>query len=207
MGFTLEAAEKLQAHYGDDDLDDAAGQPPPRARQRHRLLRRSAATTACATSSAWSGTAASTRTSASCEGCVLPEPTLRGYTFPDPLDPRFFADIPGQDRAATATASASSQIGFSLYERAWTLRGMENLMMDFLDHPDFVHELLNAIADYNIAQVARGAEVRHRRRLLRRRLGPAARPADGAAICGGEFIYPVAEADVRRGARRRASSS
>jgi uroporphyrinogen decarboxylase len=45
------------------------------------------------------------------------------------------------------------QIGFSLYERAWTLRGMEPLMTDFYDHPKFVHELLNRIADYNIAQV------------------------------------------------------
>jgi uroporphyrinogen decarboxylase len=45
------------------------------------------------------------------------------------------------------------QIGFSLYERAWTLRGMENLILDFHDHPQFVHELLAAIADYNIAQV------------------------------------------------------
>ena len=26
-------------------------------------------------------------------------------------------------------------------------------MMDFLDHPDFAHELLHAIADYNIAQI------------------------------------------------------
>jgi uroporphyrinogen decarboxylase len=45
------------------------------------------------------------------------------------------------------------QIGFSLYERAWTLRGIENLMMDFLEHPDFVHDLFGAIADYNIAQI------------------------------------------------------
>ena len=45
------------------------------------------------------------------------------------------------------------QIGFSLYERAWTLRGMEPLMIDFYDHPEFVHELLGRIADYNIAQV------------------------------------------------------
>jgi uroporphyrinogen decarboxylase len=44
-------------------------------------------------------------------------------------------------------------IGFSLYERAWTLRGMENLMMDFIENPGFVRELLRAIADYNIAQV------------------------------------------------------
>ena len=27
------------------------------------------------------------------KGHVLPEPTLDGYTFPDPLDQRFFADI------------------------------------------------------------------------------------------------------------------
>jgi uroporphyrinogen decarboxylase len=33
------------------------------------------------------------------------------------------------------------------------LRGMENLMMDMIDNPEFVHELLTKIADYNIAQV------------------------------------------------------
>jgi uroporphyrinogen decarboxylase len=29
-------------------------------------------------------------------GCVLPEATLAGYEFPDPLDNRFFCDIPGK---------------------------------------------------------------------------------------------------------------
>jgi len=85
-------------------------------------------------------------------GCVLPEPTLANYAFPDPLDPRFFADIPGKiekhgDRFRVF------QIGFSLYERAWTLRGMVNLLMDFHDHPRFVRELFSAIAEYNVAQV------------------------------------------------------
>ncbi len=36
---------------------------------------------------------------------------------------------------------------------AWTLRGVQNLLMDFHDHPKFVRELLNTIADYNIAQM------------------------------------------------------
>ena len=45
------------------------------------------------------------------------------------------------------------QIGFSLYERAWTLRGIENLLMDFYINPDFVNKLLDAICDYNIAQI------------------------------------------------------
>jgi uroporphyrinogen decarboxylase len=30
---------------------------------------------------------------------------------------------------------------------------MQNLLMDFYDHPDFVHSLLEAIADYNISQI------------------------------------------------------
>jgi uroporphyrinogen decarboxylase len=86
------------------------------------------------------------------EGCVLPEPSLAGYVFPDPLDPRFFEDIP-ERIARYGERFRVFQIGFSLYERAWTLRGMQNLLMDFYDHPDFVHSLLNTIADYNLAQV------------------------------------------------------
>jgi len=85
-------------------------------------------------------------------GCVLPEPSLEHYAFPDPLDERFFADIPGR-MAKYSDRFRVFQIGFSLYERAWTLRGMQNLLVDFYDHPNFVRELFNAIADYNIAQV------------------------------------------------------
>jgi len=86
------------------------------------------------------------------ERTPLSEPTLRGYEFPDPVAERFFADIPrrlaeGGDRFRVFN------IGFSLYERAWTLRGMENLMMDFIEHPAFVRDLLRAISDYNIGQI------------------------------------------------------
>jgi uroporphyrinogen decarboxylase len=82
----------------------------------------------------------------------LVEPNLAGYEFPDPLADRFFANIPEQIEKYKDRFRIF-RIGFSLYERAWTLRGMENLMMDFFDHPAFVTELLRAIADYNIAQV------------------------------------------------------
>ena len=83
---------------------------------------------------------------------TLKEPTLKGYTFPNPLDRRFFADIPDKI-AKYGDRFRVFQIGFSLYERAWTLRGMQNLLMDFHEHPEFVQDLLNTIADYNIAQV------------------------------------------------------
>lgn len=84
-------------------------------------------------------------------GQVLPRPTLATYQFPDPLDARFFADIPDQ-LARHGDRLRVFQIGFSLYERAWTLRGMQDLLMDFYDEPAFVRDLFNTIADYNIAQ-------------------------------------------------------
>ena len=86
------------------------------------------------------------------EGFVLPEPTLAGYMFPDPLDRRFFKDIPDKT-ARQPERFRVFCLGFSLFERAWTLRGMENLLYDFVDQPEFVHALFTAIADYNIAQV------------------------------------------------------
>ncbi|UCF97592.1 MAG: uroporphyrinogen decarboxylase [Spirochaetaceae bacterium] len=87
-------------------------------------------------------------------GCVLERPTLKGYEFPDPIDPRFFEDIPAKI-ARHGDRFRVFQIGFSLWERAWTLRGFANMMTDFYDYPGFVKELLNTIADYNIAQLGK----------------------------------------------------
>ena len=84
--------------------------------------------------------------------CLLPEPDLDNLKLPDPLDPKWFGGIPeALDRHPDQYRIFG--IGFSLYERAWTLRGMTRLMMDFYDQPDFVRALLRAIADFNIAQV------------------------------------------------------
>jgi uroporphyrinogen decarboxylase len=91
------------------------------------------------------------------EGQVLPEPSLAGYQFPDPLDPRFFHDIP-ERLAKYGDRYRLFCLGFSLFERAWTLRGLEDLYMDFIENPDFVHELLNAITEYNITQVKKALE-------------------------------------------------
>lgn len=85
---------------------------------------------------------------------VLPDPTLKGYTFPNPQDNRFFKDIPAKIKKYPDRFRVF-YIGFSLFERAWTMRGMENLLLDFIDNPAFVHELFTAIADYNIAMVRR----------------------------------------------------
>jgi len=86
------------------------------------------------------------------KGYVLPKPTLKGYTFPYPQDKRFFDAIPEAIEKYSDRFRVFN-IGFSLYERAWTLRGMENLMMDFYDNPNFVHELFATIANFNIAKI------------------------------------------------------
>ncbi len=91
------------------------------------------------------------------ENRVLPEPSLKDYTMPDPCDPRFFADF-AERLPRSQHQFRLFTIGFSIYERAWTMRGLENLMMDFYDHPDFVEELFHTLADYNIAQARKAME-------------------------------------------------
>ena len=86
------------------------------------------------------------------KGQVLVQPSLKGFNWPDPLAPYVFADVPKRIKKYGDRYRVFG-IGFSLYERAWTLRGLQALLMDFYDNPGFVHALLNAIADYNIAQI------------------------------------------------------
>jgi uroporphyrinogen decarboxylase len=156
FSFTKEAREKLVVHYKDDDLQGllhnhllGLGNPigffedlgDDRFRDVFGVV--------------WDRSI--DKDIGNVESPVLPEPTLDGYQFPDPLSPRFFDDIPTKIEKYPDCFRVFS-IGFSLYERTWTLRGMENLMMDFYDNPDFVHQLMGRIADYNIAQVKRALE-------------------------------------------------
>ncbi len=155
FGFTLEALDKLKNHYGESldyvlqshflklgndigFLDDIGNN---RFRDVFGVM--------------WDRTV--DKDIGNVEGCLLPEPRLDNFTFPDPLDRRFFEDIPEKIEKYADRFRVFS-LGFSLYERAWTLRGMENLLMDFHENPGFVHELLNAIADYNIAQLRKALE-------------------------------------------------
>ena len=151
MGFTKEAQEKLRQHYGRDDLEvplenhllrlgSDVGFFTELGQHRFRDV----------FGVVWDRTI--DRDIGNVQGCVLPEPTLSGYEFPDPLDRRFFEDIPERIERFGGRFRVF-QIGFSLYERAWTLRGLENLLIDFHEQPAFVDELFGAIADYNVAQI------------------------------------------------------
>ena len=84
------------------------------------------------------------------EDYLLKGHTLQDFTFPDPHDPRRLAAMPAFV-AANPNRFRLFNMGFSLFERAWMLRGMENLMMDMLDAPKFVDELLDNILAYDLA--------------------------------------------------------
>lgn len=79
----------------------------------------------------------------------LKEATLKGYEFPDPAKIMELDDIPSfigrnNDRFIVAA------IGFSLYERAWIMRGIESVLMDFAENPSFVEELFDRIIEFNL---------------------------------------------------------
>ena len=151
FGFTEPAREKLRMHYGDVELA--------------QVLDNHVATVGDASASfeeignncvrdgfgvVWDRSI--DKDIGNVKGTVLDGPTLRGYEFPDPVSPRFFHNIP---RALSERSDCFRvyAIRFSLYERAWTLRGMERLMMDFFEHPDFVRQLLGRISEWNVAHV------------------------------------------------------
>jgi len=86
---------------------------------------------------------------------MLPEADVRAIDslpFPDPGDPRFFDPI-DEHIAQDPDDFRLFGIGFSLYERAWSFRGMESVMMDFIEAPEFLHALLDRIVEFNIAVV------------------------------------------------------
>ena len=211
FGFTKEAKAKLQAHYGPQELEDILGNHllklgndigffsdlgDDRVQDVFGVV--------------WDRSV--DKDIGNVEGCVLPEPSLKGYAFPDPLDRRFFADIPARIRQY-GDRFRVFQIGFSLYERAWTLRGMRNLLVDFYDHPEFVADLLNAIADYNIAQVNQAIQydidaiyfgddwgqqhgLQMGPRLWRRFIYPALQRMYGAVHAAGKFVFIHSCGDV-----------
>lgn len=88
---------------------------------------------------------------------IMMEPQITPYSFPEPdtglIQSKCERIIKDHDDLFKIY-----EIGFSLYERAWTLRGMDNLLMDFLLNEGFVNELLDRILEYNLGVIDRAAQ-------------------------------------------------
>ena len=193
LGYTVPARQKLEAYYGTTDLDDALGNHL--AKYRSRLADEPIE----GRPGFWRDEfgVVFNRTVDKDIGIVerhlLQRRSLDGVTFPDPHDPRRYAGLPAFLEAHRDRFRYLS-LGFSLFERAWILRGMNDILIDMLEAPEFVDELLDAILRVRPGDAGRFPPVRLRRGALRRRLGA----AEGAALRG------PALAAVHQAADRRA---
>ena len=77
---------------------------------------------------------------------------LKAYQWPDPQDPRLIDPIYSQARAFSGSQRLlACHHRDTLWEKAYMLVGMETMMMAFIDVPDFAHEVLRHIMDFQIA--------------------------------------------------------
>jgi uroporphyrinogen decarboxylase len=84
--------------------------------------------------------------------------SFRGYTFPNTEELPVYDFVPENNRLYPDHFHTLS-IGFALWERAWSLVGMEQLMVYLMMEPAFVHDLLDRITDYNIAVIRKAASI------------------------------------------------
>ena len=88
-------------------------------------------------------------------GWPLQEPHLGDYRLPD-LQPYYQQYLYPDWAEEIATGQDSFRITthvFGLFERAWTLRGFENLLMDLAVEEKFVEELLDHITEWMLQSI------------------------------------------------------
>jgi uroporphyrinogen decarboxylase len=83
---------------------------------------------------------------------LLKDCPLKDFHFPDPHYPKRLSGLPA---FLEANPDRFRLVGFSftLFERAWFLRGMEDLLVDMLSDPTFVDELLDRILEYDMGML------------------------------------------------------
>ncbi len=82
--------------------------------------------------------------------CLLESGNLDRLLVPDANEPARYAHL-RPIIESNANRYILAKFSYSLFERAWSLRGMENLFIDFIQNPSFVDELFGTIRDFNLA--------------------------------------------------------
>jgi len=73
------------------------------------------------------------------------KPDLDSYRFPDPYRERRFEEARRLAERYRGKVFLFGKLGMCLFERAWSIRSMERLLIDMLQRPDFVDTLLDGI--------------------------------------------------------------
>jgi len=80
----------------------------------------------------------------------MPEPTLRGYGWPDPQAPGRFDHV-GETLVANQDRFLVAVVNHTLFERAYFLRGFEEFLLDLALRPAFAHALLDRVLEFDLA--------------------------------------------------------
>ncbi len=84
----------------------------------------------------------------------LEKADIRGFSFPDPDQKTRYLHFEPLIKA-NPDRYVVVKLSRCLFERAWSLRGMTHLMMDFIENSSFVHELFEVITDFNMRLLER----------------------------------------------------
>lgn len=154
LSFSPPAEAALKAHYGVDDLQErlrlhlslfgCAGKPLYASPEEY------GPTITDPFGVVWT-------TSRIDRGCPVGRPlkqaALDGYTFPEPHAPERWEGVAEASRRYP-WAFRLAVVG-DLWEQAHFLRGLEPLLCDLVEHPSFVHALMERIYDYNAQTLER----------------------------------------------------
>ena len=83
---------------------------------------------------------------------ALSGPNLDGYRWPDPERLGDW-DLAAERLAAAELSFRLGGMSFGYFERASFMRGVEDLLMDMVDHPQFVHDLMDGYLKIRIKQI------------------------------------------------------
>jgi uroporphyrinogen decarboxylase len=80
---------------------------------------------------------------------------LDRYSWPDPRDPTLLDAAERAMRADEQNHFVIANFGFALFERAWSLRGFDALLLDLVDRPAWVEALLDHITEIQVTLARR----------------------------------------------------
>jgi uroporphyrinogen decarboxylase len=80
---------------------------------------------------------------------------LAAYPWPDPNAPAVLVEAERAIVADRGQHFVAPNFGFALFERAWSLRGFDRLLMDLVDQPAWVEELMDRITDIQVTLARR----------------------------------------------------
>jgi uroporphyrinogen decarboxylase len=148
--YTMPAREKLQAYFGADSLEDKLGNHLAKLRIRIPDVEVKPGCWRDEYGVVWNRTI--DKDVGVVEDYRIKTRKLIDLNLPAPDDPRRLAML---EKFVTQNPQRFKLVSLSnaLFERAWSLRGMEDLMVDMMEAPDFVDDLFDYITDYHLQEI------------------------------------------------------